>query len=40
MYNKRTLIIEESMHVVFDESNNFCLRKFVNDDEDQTRIEK
>ena len=25
---KRTLIIEESMHVVFDEFNNSCLRNY------------
>ena len=37
VYNKRTLVIEESMHVVFDESNISYLR---NDDENQTRKEK
>ena len=26
VYNKRTFVIEESMHVVFDESNISCLR--------------
>ena len=40
VYNKRTLVIEESIYVVFDEFNNFCLRKSLNDDYDQTKIEK
>ena len=26
VYNKRTFVVEELMHVTFDESNNSCLR--------------
>ena len=34
VFNKRTLIVEESMHVVFDESNPFAPRKEVSCDDD------
>ncbi|KAG8645564.1 hypothetical protein MANES_10G076205v8 [Manihot esculenta] len=34
VFNKRTLIVEESMHVVFDESNPFASRKEVSCDDD------
>ena len=37
VYNKRNIVIKESMNVVFDESNNSCLR---NNDEDQIRLDK
>ena len=40
VYNKRTLVIEESMHVLFDESNNSCPKKFVNDDEEEVRTKE
>ncbi|KAH9754083.1 hypothetical protein KPL71_015319 [Citrus sinensis] len=32
VYNKRTLVVEESMHVTFDESNPFSMEKVVVDD--------
>ena len=37
VYNKRTLVIEESMHVVFDEFNNSCPKKIVNDEEEEVK---
>ena len=37
VYNKRTLVIEESMHIVFNESNNSCLR---NDEEYKIKLDK
>ncbi|GKV13717.1 hypothetical protein SLEP1_g24703 [Rubroshorea leprosula] len=33
VYNKRTKVIEESIHVVFDETNPICSRKFCTDDD-------
>ncbi|KAH9791908.1 hypothetical protein KPL71_003919 [Citrus sinensis] len=33
VYNKRTLVVEESMHVTFDESNPFSTKKVVVDDD-------
>ena len=36
MYNKRTMVVEESMHVTFDESNFSSTKKVVaNDDVDE-----
>ena len=35
VYNKNILVIEESMHVTFDESNLFFTEKVVNDDADE-----
>lgn len=32
--NKKTLVVEESMHVVFDEFNSFSLEKVLVDDDD------
>ena len=32
VYNKRTLVVEESMHVTFDETNPSCTEKVVVDD--------
>lgn len=29
VYNKRTLVVEESMHVIFDKSNNFSMEKVL-----------
>ena len=40
MYNKRTLVIKESMHVVIYEFNNSYLRKSINNDKDQTKTKK
>ena len=40
VYNKRTLVIEESIHMVFDESNNSCLKKSGNDDEEEDRAKE
>ena len=37
VYNKRIIIIEESIYVVFDKSKNSCLR---NDDEEQIKLDK
>ena len=36
VFNKRTLIVEESVHVVFDESN--ALQKEVHDDDDDVEV--
>ncbi|GKV46902.1 hypothetical protein SLEP1_g53861 [Rubroshorea leprosula] len=33
MYNKHTKVVEESIHVVFDETNPICSRKSCNDDD-------
>ena len=33
VYNKRTLVMEESMHVIFDESNPSSIEKVVDDDD-------
>ncbi|GKV48992.1 hypothetical protein SLEP1_g55766 [Rubroshorea leprosula] len=33
VYNKRTKVVEESIHVVFDETNPICSRKSCNDDD-------
>ena len=33
VYNKRTLVVEESMHVTFDESNPSFMEKVVVDDD-------
>ena len=33
IFNKKTLVIEESIHVIFDESNNTHLEKNIEDDE-------
>ena len=30
VFNKRTLVIEESMHVIFDESCNLCMWYLIN----------
>ena len=36
VYNKRTLVVEESMHITFDESNPSSIEKvIVNDDADE-----
>ena len=34
VYNKRTLMIDESMHVVFDKTNDLSLSKPLDDDDD------
>ena len=34
IYNKRTLVVEESMHVTFNESNPSFMEKVVDDDAD------
>ena len=41
VYNKRTMVVEESMHVMFDESNPFSAEKVVvNDDADKDSEEE
>ena len=34
VFNKRTLVVEESMHVVFDKSNAFSKEKSIEEDDD------
>ena len=40
VYNKRTLIVEESMHVTFDESNPSSMEKFVVDNDVDEELQK
>ena len=40
MYNKRTLIVEESMHVIFDESNPSSTEKVVINDDADEKLQK
>ena len=35
VYNKRILVVKESMHVTFDEFNPSSMKKVVNDDADE-----
>ncbi|XP_057985288.1 uncharacterized protein LOC131170241 [Hevea brasiliensis] len=37
-FNRRTLLVEETIHVIFDETNNFLERKIVCDDDELSEI--
>ncbi|XP_058006836.1 spindle assembly checkpoint component MAD1-like [Hevea brasiliensis] len=38
VFNRRTLLVEETIHVIFDETNNFLERKIVCDDDELGKI--
>ena len=40
LYNKRTLVVEESIHVTFDESNSSSTEKVVVDDDVDEKLEE